>query len=135
MNTKARKHEREQYVGHAFESISGDILGAAVDVHRALGPGYHESIYEAALCVELHLRGIPHVRQHEIVLHYKDQEIGRHRLDLVAGGEIVIEIKAVSELNEVHFSQVLSYLKSSRIPIGLIVNFGRPTLDSRRVVR
>ena len=122
-------------MGHAFESISGDILGAAVEVHRALGPGYHESVYEAALGVELQLRGIPHVRQHEIVLHYKDREVGRHRLDLVAGGEIVVEVKAVTELNDVHLAQTLAYLKSSKIPVGLILNFGRATLESRRVVR
>jgi GxxExxY protein len=122
-------------MGHAFEPISGEILGAAVEVHRLLGPGYQESVYEAALCIELGLRGIPHVRQHEIVLHYKDREVGRHRLDLIAGGEIVLEVKAVSEVNDVHLSQALSYLKSSKIPVGLILNFGRPTLDSRRVVR
>ena len=122
-------------MGHAFEPISGDILGAAVEVHRALGPGYHESVYEAALCVELQLRGIPHVRQHDVVLHYKDREVGRHRLDLIAAGEIVVEIKAVSDLNDVHLAQTLSYLKSSKIPIGHILNFGKATLDSRRVVR
>jgi len=122
-------------MGHAFEYISGEVLGAAVEVHRALGPGYHESVYEAALCIELQLRGIPHVRQREIVLYYKDREVGRHRLDLIAGGEIVVELKAVSELNEVHLSQALSYLKSSKISVALILNFGRATLDSRRVVR
>ena len=120
---------------HAFEPMPGDILAAAVEVQRTLGPGYHESDYEAAHCVELELRGIPHVRQHEIVLHYKDREVGRHRLDLIVAGEIVVEIKAVTELSDVHLAQTLSYLKSSRIPVGLILNFGKATLDSRRVVR
>ena len=122
-------------MGHTFEPMSGDILAAAVEVHRALGPGYHESVYEAALCVELQLRGIPHVRQQEIMPHYKDCEVGRHRLDLIVAGEIVVEVKAVTELGDAYLAQVLSYLKSSRIPVGLILNFGKATLDSRRVVR
>ncbi len=128
-------YEGNRIMAHTFEPISGDVLGSAVEVHRTLGPGYHESVYEAALCIELQLRGIPHVRQHEIVLHYKDREVGRHRLDLVVAGEIVVEIKAVSDLDDAHLAQTLAYLKSSRIAVGLILNFGKAALDTRRVVR
>ena len=121
-------------MGHVFEPMSGEILNAAVEVHRALGPGFQEAVYESALCIELELRGVPFRRQQEILVHYKAREVGRHRLDLIVAGEIVVEIKAATELNDVHLAQALSYLKSSKIPVGLLLNFGKATLESRRVI-
>jgi GxxExxY protein len=78
--------------------------------------------------------GVAFRRRQEIVVSYKDREVGRHRLDLIVAGEIVVELEAVTDLNEVHLAQNLSYLKSSKIPVGLVLNFGKATLESRRVV-
>jgi len=117
-----------------FEKASGDVLAAAVEVHRVLGPGYQEIIYENALCVELGLRGIAFKRQHEIVIDYKGTDVGRHRIDLIVADEILVELKAVSELTGDHVAQILAYLKSSGIRVGLLLNFAKAALQTKRVV-
>jgi len=121
-------------MGYTFEPVSGEILNAAVEVHKTLGPGFRETVYEAALCIELVLRGVPYRRQQEVLVRYKDHEVGRHYLDLIIAGEIVVEIKAVTDLSEDHLAQTLSHIKASKVAVGLLLNFGRPTLQSRRLV-
>jgi GxxExxY protein len=118
---------------YSFEPISGEILAAAVEVHKHLGPGFRESVYESALAVEFKLRGVPFSRQQRVVITYKSEPVGQHRLDFVTEG-ILMEIKAATELVDLHTDQTLSYLKSSGIRTGLLLNFGAARLQSRRVV-
>jgi GxxExxY protein len=110
------------------DSLTKQIIGAAIEVHRHLGPGLLESIYEEALCVELQLRSIQFQRQVEIDVIYKRQVIKGQRLDLLVANEVVIEIKAVSRIPEVATAQILSYLKATGLRRGMLLNFGVPRL-------
>ena len=105
------------------DSITRKIIGAAIEVHKNLGPGLLESIYEEALCYEFELRGIGFRRQVAIDVVYKGRVIKGQRIDIVVEEEVVVELKSVSKLHEVVLAQVLSYLKATGLKRGLIVNF------------
>ena len=115
--------------------ITDAIISAAIAVHRELGPGFLESIYEQALAVEFALRGIAFVRQKPIPLFYRDHQIGEHRLDFLVEEKIVIELKAIDALENVHFAIVRSYLKASGLADALILNFSSMPLTVKRVRR
>ena len=115
--------------------ITDVIIAAAIAVHRELGPGFLESIYEQALAVEFALRGIAFVRQKPIPLFYRDHQIGEHRLDFLVEDKIVVELKAVEALENVHFAIVRSYLKAAGLADGLILNFSSMPLTMKRVRR
>ena len=115
--------------------VTDAIIGAAIDVHRELGPGFLESIYEQALAVEFALRGIPFIRQHPVPLFYRDHQIGEHRLDFLVDGKIIVELKAIEKLENVHFAIVRSYLKATGVSDGLILNFSTMPLTVKRVRR
>ena len=104
------------------EDLVTKFIDAAIEVHRELGPGYDEAVYENALVVEMDLRGIPYERQKVIEVVYKGVPVGEGRMDLFLGGEVVIELKAVDQLNQKHMAQVISYLKTVKKPLGLLVN-------------
>jgi GxxExxY protein len=118
------------------DELAHDVIGAAIEVHRHLGPGFLESVYEEALCVELADRRIPFERQKEISLLYKDREIGKHRVDLLVGGSLIVELKTVEALAEIHTAQVISYLKATGLSLGLLINFNVSILKNgiKRVV-
>ncbi len=107
-----------------MDDLTERVIGAAIEVHRVLGPGLLESIYEEALCYELALQEIPYQRQLAVAVHYKDKVIQGQRLDIVAFGEIVVEVKSVRDLPDAAMAQVLSYLKATGLKRGLIINFG-----------
>ena len=113
------------------------VVGAALEVHRHLGAGYLESVYEEALAVELGLRNIPYVRQKVFGVSYKEHEIGEGRLDLLVGDELLVELKAVEALAPIHKAQVISYLKATGLHLGLLINFNVPVLRDgiQRIVR
>jgi GxxExxY protein len=115
------------------EELTGRIIGAAIEVHRQLGPGFIESIYENALFLELRSRQISLQRQLTVPVLYRDVEVGLHKLDLLVEGLIVVELKAVKELNDSHFAIVRSYLRAVGLDHGLILNFAKPTLEIKRV--
>lgn len=106
------------------DELTEQILGAAIEVHRVLGPGLLESIYEAALCHELTLRGLSFERQLEIELVYKGLRIKGQRLDLLVEGAVIVEVKSLAKLPEVAVAQTLSYLKATGLTRALILNFG-----------
>src|SRR5712691_3877132 len=115
--------------------ITRQIIAAAIRVHRGLGPGFLELIYEEALAVEFALRGIAFIRQYPVPLFYRDHQIGEHRLDFLVEGKIVVELKAVEALENVHFAIVRSYLKAAGLSDGLILNFSSMPLTIKRVRR
>jgi GxxExxY protein len=119
-----------------LDRLAEAVIGAAIEVHRALGPGYLEDVYEQALKVELNLRGIEYESQVPISLTYKGYPVGATRLDLLVGGELVVELKAIEALGEIHKAQVISYLKASGKRLGLLINFNVPLLKHgvRRIV-
>jgi GxxExxY protein len=114
--------------GSTNDELTEKIIGAAIEVHRVLGPGLLESIYEEALCVELRLRGISVQRQVEIDVNYKGHIIKGQRIDLLAAGEVIVELKAVARLPEVAVAQTLSYLKATGLKRALLINFSERKL-------
>ena len=116
------------------ELATGRIIAAAIAVHRELGPGFVELVYQRALRIELDSRGIAHSSECDVEIYYRGSRIGCHRLDLVASGGIVVELKAVRALEAVHFAQVRSYLRATNLSIGLLLNFGLPRLVVKRII-
>jgi len=110
------------------DELTEKIIGAAIEVHRVLGPGLLESIYEEALCVELRFREISFQRQVEIDVDYKGHIIKGQRIDLLVAGEVIVELKAVASLPEVAVAQTLSYLKATGMKRALLINFGERKL-------
>ena len=113
--------------------LSERVIGAAIEVHRSLGPGFLEAFYEEALCIELTARGVGYERQFPVSVLYRNQEIGSHRLDLLIEGRLVLELKAVKEIDPIHFSVVCSYVKASNATSGIIINFHSMPLTIKRV--
>ncbi len=110
------------------------IIGAAIRVHKKLGPGFIESIYEKALMIELRKCDIQVNAQKEMIVRYDDIEVGRHRLDLFVEETIVVELKAIKDLEDIHFVIVKSYLKSVGKRHGLLLNFAKVKLEVKRVI-
>ncbi len=117
------------------KEITDKILAAAIRVHRELGPGYLESIYEEALCVELAAMGLAVERQKSVEIHYRNQIVGMHRLDLLVESRVVVELKAIEEFEPIHFSIVRSYLKATDLETGLLLNFHSVPLAIKRIGR
>jgi GxxExxY protein len=116
------------------EDLTGRIIACAIEVHKTLGPGFLESIYEAALTIELRRAGL-YVEQQKIVpLTYREMPIGEHRLDLFIENKIVVELKAISALEDIHFAIVRSYLKAVKLEHGLLLNFATMPLTIKRVI-
>ena len=116
------------------EDLTERIIEAAIGVHRQLGPGFLESVYEAALAIELRKRGLQFDRQRRLPILYGGVEIGYHRLDLLVEGTIVVELKAVKQIEDIHFAVVRSYLKAADRKHGLVLNFAAPKLLIKRVI-
>lgn len=119
-----------------LDHLAHAVIGAAIEVHRTLGPGLLEELYESALSIELEWRGISHERQVPVPLLYRDQPIGDARLDLLIDKQLVVELKSVRALDDAHLGQMLGYLRAGRFPLGLLINFNVPRLRDgvRRVV-
>jgi GxxExxY protein len=106
-----------------LDTLARSVIGAAIEVHRELGPGFLESVYEEALAVEMGLRRIPFVRQPLVEVRYKGARVGEGRLDFLVGQRLVVEIKTVYPIHAVHRAQVIAYLKAVGTPLGLLLNF------------
>jgi len=111
------------------------IVGSAIEVHRHLGPGLLESVYESALCIELRAVGLPHTRQTRVPVFYKGERIAEHRPDLIVSNKVIVEIKSVERFDPVFIAQMLTYLRITGLQVGLILNFNRPVMKDgvRRV--
>jgi GxxExxY protein len=111
-----------------LDKLARAVIGAAIEVHRHLGPGYLESVYEEALAVELNLRRLFFERQKPFAVDYKGRTIGEGRLDFLVDGALLVELKAVESLAPIHKAQVISYLKAKKLQLGLLINFNVPVL-------
>lgn len=121
-------------MGQTFDALSGRVIEAAIEVHRTLGPGFLESVYEHAMCVALKKRGIAFEAQKDVRVLFDDVEVGQHRLDLLVQSSIVVELKAVKALEDIHYATVRSYLRATGASIGLLLNFNSSTLIIKRIV-
>jgi GxxExxY protein len=128
MNEKLREILARKEPDAETNRLSEQIIGAAIEVHKALGPGFAESVYENALSVELNVRNIPFRCQEPITLKYKDRVVGKGEIDLLVADKIIVELKSVESLAAVHKAQVISYLKAKHLQVGLIINFNVPVL-------
>jgi GxxExxY protein len=131
MNQESRKAGKDLRSG----GITQRIIGAAISVHRDLGPGFLESVYEEALAVEFALEGIRFIRQKTVPLFYKDHQIGEHRLDFLVEDLVVVELKAIHALEDIHFAIGRSYLKATGLHDGLLLNFATIPLTIKRFCR
>ena len=118
-----------------FKELSYAIIGAAMEVHRVLGPGFLEAVYESALAYELTLRGIRFERQMHLPVYYKDQLLGEYIADLVIEGQIILELKAISAISAAHEAQAHHYLAATGMKLAIILNFGAESLQQKRIVR
>ena len=116
------------------EALTERIIGAPIEVHRRLGPGFLESVYEKALLIELKKRGLAVRDQMEVIIGYDGEEVGRHRLDLFVEDTIVVDLKAIKNLADIHFAVVRSQLKAVGRQHGLLLNFAKITLEPKRVI-
>jgi GxxExxY protein len=124
------KQELRTVIGPTREAddLAHAVIGAAIEVHRVLGTGFLESVYEEALCLELGLRYISFARQVPLPVHYKGRQVGEGRLDLLIERTLIVELKAVESLAQIHAVQTLSYLKATGYRLGLLINFNVPIL-------
>lgn len=116
------------------DALTGRVIGAAIEVHKALGPGLLEAIYQNALCVELANAGLTFDREYRCSMFYAGTPVGEQRLDLVVDHRVVVEMKAVDALSSLHRAQLRTYLKATRLTIGLLLNFGAELIQVKRVL-
>jgi len=116
--------------------LTEKIIGCAIEVHRVLGPGLPEAVCETALCIELESRGLPFKRQVGVPVYYKGELISEHRPDLVVADEVIVEVKSIERIAEVHVAQVRTYLRITSLHVGLVMNFNSATMRAgiKRVV-
>lgn len=117
-----------------FGNLTNKIIEIAIKVHKNLGPGVIERIYERALLFELENTNLKFINQAIIKVRYNGIELGKQRTDFIIADKIVVELKCVAELNEIHMAQMLSYLRAANKKVGLILNFAKPKLEIKRVI-
>jgi GxxExxY protein len=118
---------------YKYSDLTSKIIGCAMSVHKELGNGFQEVIYQRALGIELGMQGLLFTREFEMPIFYREQQIGTRRVDFLIDGIISLEIKALSKLENVHFSQAINYLEAYNLEIGLLINFGENSLNFKRL--
>jgi len=119
-----------------YKEESYKIIGACMEVHKELGCGFLEAVYQEALEIEFNNQGIPYEREKELKIYFKGIELRkRYNADFICYDKIIVETKALSNLTDDHLGQVLNYLKATQFKLGLLVNFGQPKLEYKRIVR
>lgn len=124
--------EKKEY---PLSDLTGKIIGCAMEVHRHLGNGFQEVIYQRALAIEMRMQGIEFSREHEMEIFYKGEDIGMRRVDFFVEGQVMVELKAVIQLEDVHLAQAINYLEAYKLDIGLLINFGNRSLQFKRVMK
>ena len=116
-----------------YSDITSKIIGSAMKVHSTLGNGFQEVIYQRALAIEMKNQNLAFVRELEIPIYYQDIEVGRRRVDFLVDDKILVELKAVAQLEKIHLAQGLNYLGAFKMEIGLLINFGSTKLEFKRL--
>lgn len=117
-----------------YSEITGKIIGAAMKVHTTLGRGFQEVIYQRAMEIEMAKQGLKFQREMEMEVFYDGQKVGTRRADFFVEDKVMVELKAVSLLEEVHLAQAINYLEASNMEVGLLINFGTKSLEFRRLI-
>ena len=136
INRRGAEGAERRELGEEMSQLTGEVIGAAIEVHRVLGPGFLESVYHQALKLEFQMRGIPHKSKHPVAVNYKGHQVGEGELDFLVGDVLVVELKAVEKLAPINEAQVISYLKMTEHSLGLLINFNVPVLKEgiRRII-
>lgn len=121
---------KEQY---KYSELTLKIIGCTMEVHKRLGNGFQEVIYQRALAIEMGLAGITFSREYEMPIFYRDEQIGTRRVDFLVEGVISVELKAIVKLEDVHFAQAINYLEAYNLEIGLLISFGETSLNFKRL--
>lgn len=116
-----------------YEEMTRKIIGCAIEVHKRLGNGFQEVIYQRALQIEMELAGLAYARELEMPVFYREVEIGSRRVDFYVENKIMVELKAIIQLEDVHLAQAMNYLEAYKMQIGLLLNFGGKSLEFKRV--
>jgi GxxExxY protein len=115
------------------DKLTEKIIRCIIQVHQTLGPGFLESVYRRALLIELRKQGLTIEAEKEVIVYYDGQKVGRHRLDLLVEGQVIVELKTVEALSKAYYAQVRSYLKATGLGLALLVNFAEERADFRRI--
>jgi GxxExxY protein len=126
------KPATQQYL---HSELTGKIIGCAMEVHRILGNGFREVIYQRALEIEMLQQGLDFTREHEMRIFYKGVDIGTRRVDFFVEDKVMVEIKALTQLEDVHLAQAINYLEAYGLEVGLLINFGARSLQFKRVMK
>lgn len=118
---------------YKYSELTSKIIGCAMTIHKTLGNGFQEVIYQRALEIEMHLEGIEFNREFEMPIIYREQQIGTRRVDFLVNGIVSVELKAITKLENVHFAQAINYLEAYNLEIGLLINFGETSLNFKRL--
>lgn len=120
---------------YKYSDLTAKIIGAAMEVHKILGNGFQEVIYQRALAIELKERELSFIREQEMQIKYKGINIGKRRVDFFIEDKVMLEIKAVINLEDVHLAQAINYLEAYNLEIGLLINFGSKSMQFKRLMR
>ncbi|MEI6222774.1 MAG: GxxExxY protein [bacterium] len=120
---------------YLHSDLTGTIIGCAMEVHKVLGNGFQEVIYQRALQIEMTEQGLHFSREHEMDIYYKEIKIGNRRVDFFVEEKVMVEIKAVIQLEDVHLAQAINYLEAYGLEVGLLINFGAKSLQFKRVMK
>ena len=118
---------------YKYSDITKKIIGCAMKVHSSLGNGFQEVIYQRALAIEMNKNGLSFKREMEMGIYYDNEHIGTRRVDFFVEGKVMVELKALVNLEKVHLAQALNYLEAYKIDVGLLINFGAPSLQFKRL--
>jgi GxxExxY protein len=116
-----------------YQELTHKIIGCAMKVHSTLGNGFQEVIYQRAMAIEMRMQGLEFAREMEMAIYYEGEEIGTRRVDFVVEGKIMVELKAIIELNDSNLNQCRNYLEAYNLPVGLLINFGSNSLQYKRI--
>lgn len=119
---------------YKYSELTGKIIGCAMEVHKILGNGFQEVIYQRALAKEMILQGINFSREHEMPIFYKEEQIGTRRVDFLIEDVVSVELKALTKTEDVHLAQAINYLEAYNIEVGLLINFGAKSLEFKRLI-
>jgi len=118
---------------YKYSELTSKIIGCAMTVHKALGNGFQEVIYQRALQIEMSVAGIDFSREHNMPIYYRSEQIGTRRVDFLIEGMISVELKATTKLEDTHLAQAINYLEAYNLEIGLLINFGETSLQFKRL--
>lgn len=119
---------------YTYSELTGKIIGCAMEVHKILGNGFQEVIYQRALEKEMMLQGVSFSREHEMPIFYKEEQIGTRRVDFLIEDVISVELKALTKTEDVHLAQAINYLEAYNLEVGLLINFGAKSLEFKRLI-